>query len=69
MSGIMGMVHYPSDGKLEAVRLFYEEGKIRAEIATILGLRSEWRVKEWGRSYRRTGEMAFDQPIGRPRKA
>jgi transposase-like protein len=68
MSGKKGMVHYPLEVKLEAVRLFYEEGKTRAEITTILGLRNEWRVKEWVQSYRREGEMAFNQSSGRPRK-
>jgi transposase-like protein len=68
MSGKKGMVHYPLDVKLEAVRLFYEEGKTRGEIATILGLRNEGRVKEWVQSYRREGEMAFNQSSGRPRK-
>ena len=59
---------YPVEVKLEAVRLFFEEGRTRAEITSALGVRSEERVKKWVSQYRREGEMAFMQPIGRPRK-
>jgi len=69
MTGKRGMVHYPVEVKLEAVRLFYEEGKTRAEITKALDLHSDSRVEVWVRQYRREGEMAFCQPIGRPRKA
>ena len=68
MTGKKGMVHYPLEVKLEAVRLFYEEGKTRAEITKALGLRSEGRVETWVRQYRREGELAFTRPLGRPRK-
>ena len=59
---------YPMEVKLEAVRLFLEEGKTRAEITKALGLRGEERVKEWVGQYRREGEIAFTRPLGRPRK-
>jgi transposase-like protein len=68
MTGKKGMVHYPLEVKLETVRLFYEEGKTRREIAKILGLRNERRVKKWVQSYRREGASAFQKSIGRPRK-
>jgi transposase-like protein len=68
MAGKKGMEHYPKEVKLEAVRLFYEEGKTQAEITKELGLRSDDRVEKWVREYRREGEMAFCKPIGRPRK-
>lgn len=68
MSGKKGMKRYPVETKLEAVRLFYEEGKTRAEITQILDLRSEDRVEVWVRQYRREGAQAFTKPIGRPRK-
>jgi len=68
MSGKKGMVHYPLDVKLEAVRLFYEEGKTRAEIKEALELPRDVLVKNWVRQYRREGEMAFQRPMGRPRK-
>ncbi len=69
MSGKKGMQTYPVEVKLEAVRLFLEEGKTRAEITTLLGLRSESRVQIWVWQYRREGELAFTRPMGRPRKA
>ena len=68
MSGKKGMKHYPKEVKLEAVRMFFEEGKTRAEITEALGLRSEGRVETWTRQYRREGIEAFNKPIGRPRK-
>ena len=68
MSGKKGMKTYALEVKLEAVRLFYEEGKTRAEITKALGLRSEGRVETWVRQYRREGELAFTRPQGRPRK-
>lgn len=68
MSGKAGMKHYPAAIKLEAVRLFYEEGKTQAEITQALGVRSDGRVKIWIRQYRREGATAFSKPIGRPRK-
>ncbi len=68
MSGRKGMKTYPVEVKLEAVRLFLEEGKTRAEIAELLGLWSKGRVEKWVKQYRREGEMAFTRPMGRPRK-
>ncbi len=68
MSGKKGMKHYPKEVKLEAVRMFFEEGMTRAEITAALKLRNEGRVKMWVRQYRREGIAAFDKPIGRPRK-
>ena len=67
MSGKKGMKHYPIEVKLEAVRMFLEEGRTRAEIAKILGLRSKGRVKDWVRQTRHE-EIAFGKPVGRPRK-
>ena len=67
MSGKKGSKHYPVEIKLEAVRMFLEEGKTRAEIAKALSLRSEGRVKRWVSQYRHE-ENAFNKPIGRPRK-
>jgi len=68
MSGKKGMQAYPVEVKLEAVRLFFEEGRTRAEITRALGLRSASRVEVWVRQYRREGELAFTRPLGRPRK-
>jgi len=69
MAGKKGMKVYPVEVKLEAIRLFYEEGKTRAEIRQALGLRSDSRVETWVRQYRREGEHGFARPLGRPRKA
>ena len=66
MSGKKGMKHYPVDVKLEAVRLFLEERKPRAEVASEIGC-SEERVKKWVSQYRQDGNT-FYKPIGRPRQ-
>ena len=66
MSGKKGMKHFAVETKLEAVRLFVEEGKRRAEIAEVLGC-SPGRVKKWVSQYRHE-EDAFQKAIGRPRQ-
>ena len=73
MSGKKGMRHYPREQKLEAVRLFYEEGKTREEITELLAIRSTGQVKRWLHEYRQEGETAFDKKrrkglVGRPPK-
>jgi transposase-like protein len=67
MAGKKGSTHYPLAIKLEAVRLFLEEGRTRAEITELLGLRSKKRVEAWVSQYRHEAD-AFHKPIGRPRK-
>jgi len=69
MSGKKGMIQYPKEVKLEAVRMFFEEGVTRAEIAKALSLRSAGRVEVWTRQYRCEWVAAFTKPIGRTRKA
>jgi len=61
MAGKKGSQHYPREVKLEAIRLFYEEGKSRVEITSILQIRDPWRVKQWLHLYRERGETAFDK--------
>ena len=73
MTGKKGMYHYPRELKLEAMRLFNEEGKTRDEITELLALRSPGRVKRWLHQYRQEGEKAFDKErrkglVGRPQK-
>ena len=72
MSGKKRMLHYPLETKLEAIRLFYEEGKTRAQITAQLGIRDADGVKKWLRQYRRGGVAAFaSKPRGpgrRPKK-
>src|ERR1041384_3757487 len=66
MSGQKGMRRYPKEMKLAAVRMFYEEGKTRAEITTLLGVHDRYAVKHWLRRYRREGAAGFEKPVGRP---
>ena len=68
MSGTKGMKKYPAETKLEAVRLFYEEGKTRVEITQQLQIRDPQRVRTWLRQYRREGATGFSKAQGRPRK-
>ncbi|HEY6074605.1 MAG TPA: helix-turn-helix domain-containing protein [Anaerolineales bacterium] len=60
--------HYPLELKLEAMRLFYEEGKTRAQITAQLGIRDADRVKKWLRQYRLGGAAALaSKPRGHGR--
>jgi transposase-like protein len=68
MSGKKGMRKYPVELKLEAIRLYYEEGKTRAEVTTQLGIGNASAVKEWGQLYRREGISGMKKAKGRPRK-
>jgi transposase len=68
MSGKKGMKKYPAETKLEAMRLFYEEGKTRAEITRLLDVRDPNRVKAWLKQYRREGAVGFGKAQGRPHK-
>jgi transposase len=66
MAGKKGMKQYSRELKLEAMRMFYEEGKTRKEITEALGVRDPGRVKIWLRKYRAEGEAAFDKKRGGP---
>ena len=69
MTGKKGSTQYAREIRIEAVRLFYEEGMTRRAIAEKLGLRNERRVKEWVKIYRRKGISGFSQAkCGRPPK-
>ena len=71
MPGNKGSKHYAPEVKLEAIRMFYEEGKTRQEITEALGIRDRDRVKKWLRQYRREGATAFlkkRRRSGRPPK-
>ena len=59
MSGKKGMKHYPVETKLEAVRLYYEEGMVQSEITQKLKIRDVGRVKKWLSQYRKEGAAAF----------
>ncbi len=69
MSGRKGMQKYPVELKLEAIRLYYEEGKTRAEVTALLGIGNATAVKEWGQIYRREGVSGLKKTKGRPRKS
>jgi len=68
MTGKKGQIHYPLDTKLEAIRLFEEEGLTQAEIVARLGIRDPKRVKVWLHQYRKEGKAGLMKPKGRPRK-
>ena len=74
MAGKKGMTHYPVELKLEAVRMFCEEGKTHRAITEALGIRDPGRVRKWLRAYRREGAEAFNKaakkksPGRRPKK-
>lgn len=73
MSGKKGMKHYSREVKLEAVRLYNEEGKSQAQIAEELGISNVRQVKYWLHAYRRAGAQAFQggkrgKKRGRPPK-
>ena len=51
MSGKKGTKHSSKEFKLEAVRMFFEEGMTRAKIGEALSLPSAGRVKAWVRQY------------------
>jgi transposase-like protein len=61
MAGKKGMKHYSREVKLEAVRLYEEEGKSQAEIIKALGIKGTGRVKRWLHQYRECGLAAFEK--------
>jgi transposase-like protein len=69
MSGKKGMKTHPIELKLEAMRLYYEEGRTRAEVTALLGIGHANAVKEWGKLYRREGVAGLKKAKGRPRKS
>lgn len=61
------MRRYPVELKLEAVRLYDEEGKTGAEITELLGIGQADAVQAWGQVYRRQGVSVLKKTTGRPR--
>jgi len=55
------MKHYSREVKLEAVRLYNEEGKAQAQIIEELGICNTRQVKRWLHQYRQEGERAFEK--------
>ena len=62
------MKDYPAELKLEAVRLFYEEGKTQVQVTASLGIRDPRCIQKWLRQYRAEGPSAFAKTRGRPRE-
>lgn len=64
-----GSKDYPIKTKLEAIRLWQEEGVPQSEIVTQLGILDPKRVEVWLRAYRKNGEAGLKKPRrGRPPK-
>ena len=59
--------HYPKEVKLEAIRMYYEEGMTQPVITEALGIRDHYRVKKWVKAYRQEGLAAFDRMKNRVR--
>ena len=58
--------HFSKEIKKEAIQLFFEEGKTRSEIANMLGIRDQQRVKKWVSQFRKEGTTMFTKHSGRP---
>jgi transposase len=61
MTGKKGMKHYPLATKLEAIRMYHEEGKTQKEITALLSIQDPDRVRKWLSVHRRAGEAAFQR--------
>jgi transposase-like protein len=68
MPGKKGMKDYPVEVKLEAIRLYYEDGQTQAQVTAALGIRDPQRIRKWLRQYRAEGGLAFAKLRGRPPK-
>jgi transposase len=71
MSGKKERKQYRLVTRLEAVRLYQEEGKSQQEIIELLGIRDRRRLRQWLSAYRREGVEAFQKGKtrrGRPPK-
>ena len=64
-----GSKDYPLEIKLEAIRLWEEEGISQKEITSRLGIRDPGRVHTWLRIYRKEGKTGLKKARrGRPKK-
>lgn len=64
-----GSTDYPLETKLEAIRLWEEEGLPYKEITAKLEIRDPKRVRDWMRIYRQEGRAGLKKPRrGRPKK-
>jgi len=64
-----GSKDYPLETKLEAIRLWEEEGIPQKEITSRLEIRDSGRVRTWLRIYRKEGKAGLKKARrGRPKK-
>jgi len=64
-----GSKDYPLETKIEAIRLYEEEGLSQKEITEKLEIRDPKRVKSWLSIYRKEGKAGLKKPRrGRPKK-
>ena len=64
-----GSKDYPLEVKLEAIRLWEQEGMPQKEITARLKIQDPKRVQTWLRKYRKEGEAGLKKPRrGRPKK-
>jgi transposase len=64
-----GSKDYPIEMKIEANRLWQEEGLVQKEITKRMGIRDPGRVRKWLCIYRKEGIAGLNKPRrGRPKK-
>lgn len=63
-----GSKDYPLETKLEAIRLWEEEGLPYKEITAKLEIRDPKRVRNWMRIYRQEGRAGLKKPRGGVRR-
>lgn len=69
MAGKKGMKTYPTEVRISAVKMFFEEGVTKKEILERLGIQNDTQLEEWFRAYRRNGYQGIiPRAKGRPRK-
>lgn len=76
MSGRKGMKDYPNSIKLEAVRMYLEQGRTHREIMEVLSIHDKNRIRIWTKQYRELGAEYFSpsrrisihSKLGRPSK-
>ncbi|MRN56381.1 helix-turn-helix domain-containing protein [Paenibacillus monticola] len=61
--------HYPESVKVEAVRLFIEEGWCYRKITEHLDINDRKRVSVWVRKYQAIGEASFEDRRGDPHRS
>jgi transposase-like protein len=55
MAGEKGMRRYSLETKVEAVKMFFEEGYRKRDILAALGIKNDTQLEEWFRRFRSEG--------------